>query len=478
MFTIPAFLTGRSRSTITVHDRVERTLVEGLGFNWYPGYQADTYPADDDDARWGRLLAHADHLGMNFVRFGLGRCWADDGAFVPDRQSFSQLRRADAWAKKRGIHIMLDSWSIPPAFRFPVWEGAPTVWGNAPSPGVGDIDGYVTRFIVPLVRHAVQELGLSSITYFNHVNEPFSGDSYSAPPGIDPHIRYVEVIRAIRQGLDAAGLGHIGQIGPGCNDIRSSPIAEMIAKGHDPDPWLAAYDQHNYHTRPDWAPDADNLHNGNLPLSDMISHHLRPQVAHANARRRPFFMTEVGTFHYGWAWGDPAGIARHDNVINELAFCVESLRAGVDGALRWAWLNPGTHDGWWQLIETVDGSDRPLPDPYHGYATVFGHIGLRAKILPSEVTRGDGQQASLHAVAVDNPDGSRALIVVNDAYADPVSIQVNLPGPDGMIYRRIATDHVRKAWVDPRWRQTCAGGGVGFADVVSPVSITVYSSRL
>ncbi|MEI7834317.1 MAG: hypothetical protein WCJ56_14105, partial [bacterium] len=341
MFTIAPHLTGRTRSQITVHDRVERTMAEGLGFNWYSGYQADTYPAIDDEARWARIFAHADNIGIRFVRFGLGICWDENGSFVPNAQSFEQLIRVDAWARQRGIHLMLDSWGIPPAFRFPPWEGAPGVWGGGPQPGVRDVDGFVTRFVLPLVRYAVQELGLTSIRYYNHVNEPFSGNSYSTPPGIDNHVRYVEVIRAIRQGLDAAGLPDIGQMGPGCNDIRSWPVADMVAAGYDPDPWLAAYDQHNYHTRPDWAPNADNLHGGNLPLSEMMTDYLQPEVAYAHQRNKPFFLTEVGTFHYGWSWGDPAGIARHDNVINELAFCVESMRAGVDGALRWAWLNPG-----------------------------------------------------------------------------------------------------------------------------------------
>jgi len=469
-------LKGRTPTLVSLSDKPVRRMAEGLGFNWYSCYEPRTYPAPDDEARWRRIFAHADWLNINFVRYGqsAGKISDERGSFRPGDVSFDQLRRVDAWAAGRGASLILDPFSVPAPFRYEVWDGCPGVWGNgnAHSPGVADIDGYVDRFIVPYVRHVAEEMGCTSVRWFNCVNEPLRGGHLATPPPVDDHVRYVEMLAAIRQGLNEAGLGRIGIMGPDTFSHTYWPIDHMLQMGADPDGHIQAYCMHHYHSHFDWDAASDNI-GGTDPISKTINEQLARYADYAHARDKPYLVTELGMFHYGWGWGDPAGIARHDNVILELEFIVRAIARGADAVLRWAWLNPGIHDGWWQLIETTDGSDQPLRDPYYGYATLYRAVDRGAQVLETAVQHGAGQPATVHAVGVANDDGTRSLAVINDSYANPAAVRVRFAAPSGAAVCRVATDPVRKYAVT-----SAPGGGEGeFDDILSPMSITVYTTK-
>jgi hypothetical protein len=143
----------KTRQTIEVTDEVTHTMAEGLGFNWYAAYDPRTYPGPDDEKRWRRIFEHAEWLNIQFVRFGQsGDAMCDEqGDFVPGHFSFDQLRRLNGWAEARGMHIILDPFSIPKAHQFEPWPGARTAWdvpGRGYALGVADIDRYVGRFVV------------------------------------------------------------------------------------------------------------------------------------------------------------------------------------------------------------------------------------------------------------------------------------------------------------------------------------------
>lgn len=474
-----AFLYGRQATKIAVSSRVVHTMAEGLGFNWYSCYDAAVYPAQDDDARWERVFRHAEWLNMRFIRFGqsAGRISDASGAFQPGDVSFDQLRRVDAWASRRGVTLLLDPFAVPAPFRFEPVGRTPAMWGFSMAPR--DIEGYVSRFVVPYVTHVVRDMGCQSVRWFNHTNEPFgSGGAYSTPPGVDQHRQYVEVVKAIRQGLDEAGLRGVGQVGPDCHDCRVWPVPDMVAKSADPDPYLDGYDLHSYHSRFDWAPDADNLKGGTDTCSTLMERNLGPAIRYAHERGKPFFLGELGNFYYGWAWGDPAGVARHDNVIGELEFILRAVGLGCDGALRWAWLNPGTADGWWQLIETTGGGEEPLRDPYYGYGTLYRHVDRGASILDCSVVHGPEQDKTVHALAVRNTDWSLALCVINDSYANPVQIEVTMASAGDGDVGKIVIDPVRKYRRCGEFTARLCGGSGKWRDVVSPMSITVYGTNL
>ena len=469
------FETEEPFSTINVTDEVTHEMSEGLGFNWYSSYEPATYPAPEDEPRWAKIFRYADWLNIQFVRFGQ-HCPTDEkGRFqATDNNSFGQLRRLNAWAEAKGVSILIDPFSIPEPFKFKPWEGAPGLWGTKRvSIGVENIEGLVNDFIVPYVRHVVETMGCKAVKWFNFVNEPLAGNAFCTPPGVDNHVRYVECLAAIRQGLDKAGLSHIGNMGPDTNDIVYWPITHMLKMGADPDPHIQAYCMHHYLSYFDW----DSVSNGHLaaePISKMMER-LDRYKNYAHEKGKPFFMTEVGMMHYGWARGDAAGIARHDNVLLEAEFILRALDKGIDGALRWAWLNPGDQDGWWQLIETIDGSDKPLINPFYGYATLMRYIDKKARILKTTVDYKGTDSQTVWATSVWNQDNSRSLYVVNDAYSNCKNITVKFPVEGSPVVHKIVNDPVRKYHKSGEIAVT--GGHAEFSDSLSPMSLTVYTTR-
>jgi hypothetical protein len=115
-------------ATITVSAEVVHTMAEGLGTNWFSGWREGTYPDPQDDERWDRLFAHLEWLNVRFIRFGqpAARLCDDVGRFQPhDEYTFSQLRRLDAWAQRRGVTLQVDLWSVPKRFQFDPWPNHP-----------------------------------------------------------------------------------------------------------------------------------------------------------------------------------------------------------------------------------------------------------------------------------------------------------------------------------------------------------------
>jgi hypothetical protein len=462
---------------ITVADSVVHTMAEGLGFNWHACFEPKTYPAPEDEARWGRIFGHAKWLNMRFVRFiQLGSAICDKtGNFAPGHASFDQLRRLNAWAERFGATILLDPFVIPSPHQYKPWPGAPTAWGNKGKYhlGVKDPDAYVSRFVVPYLRFVVEQMGCRAVTWFNHVNEPLRGGVAATPSGIDDHVRYVETLAAVRQGLDEAGLGRIGNMGPDTHTLQYWPIPHMLEMGADPDPHIQAYCMHQYHSHFDWDTPSNALA-GTNPMSETIDRQLLPCCQYAHRHGKPFFLTELGMFHYGWEHGDPAGIARHDNTILEAEFITRALGAGVDAVLRWAWLNPGDLDGWWQLVQTTDGSDAPVRDPYATYGTLLRAVDRGARLLRVKI-KSPAVPRTVHAAAVANTDGSRSLMVINDDYSNCAAVSIAFPVGGATAIQKIVTDPVRK--YQHGEELPCSDGWMETVDSLSPMSLTVYTSK-
>ncbi len=469
-----------SRTKVSIAGKpIIHRMAEGLGFNWYSAYDHKTYPLQGDGERWKKIFDHADWLNINFVRFGQASRQLSDnnGAFKASHDSFWQLRMVNEWAERRSVSLVLDPFSVPKQFCYEVWDGAPLVWDKKGvySTAVKNIDGFVSRFAVPYLIHVVNELGCKSVKWFNFINEPLAGGVFATPEGVDDHVRYVEVLKALRQGMDEAGLQSIGLLGPDTNTHNYWPIPRMVKSGADPDEAIQAYSMHQYHSHFDWDSRSKNM-TGALPMSVGIDNQLAKYCQYAHERAKPYLVTEVGMFHYGWASGDPAGVARHDNVLLELEFIVRGMRKKADGFLRWAWLNPGNIDGWWQLINTIDGSDTPMQNPYYGYGTLYRYVDRQADIIDTEVEYGVGQPVTVHAVAVQNGDNSRSLVVINDSYANPVDVLVEFDGEKGSSVRKIVTDPVRKHHEDANIAEL-SGNTAEWTDTLSPMSITVYTTK-
>jgi len=280
------------------------------------------------------------------------------------------------------------------------------------------------------------------------------------------------VLAAIRQGLNEAGFGHIGLMGPDTCTLKYWPIPHMQEVGADIDAHIQGYCMHHYHSHFDWDICSHSIES--QPMTYTIDEQVTPFAKYAHDRGKPFLMTELGMFHYGWGRGDPAGIARHDNSILETEFIIRALGAGADTVLRWAWLNPGDIDGWWQIIETVDGSDSPVVAPYYGYGTLMRFISERAKIFKCDLVAYPGTPVTTHALAVENIDGTRTTFVVNDDYRDCARVIVQMQTGAATTVRKIVNDPVRKYHYCGEIE--AKPGMMEYSDILSPMSLTVYTT--
>jgi hypothetical protein len=259
---------------------------------------------------------------------------------------------------------------------------------------------------------------------------------------------------------------------PDTATLKYWPVARMIELGADPDPHIEAYCMHHYHSHFDWDTCSSSIES--QPMSYTVDEQITPYAKHAHDRGKPFLITELGMFHYGWGRGDPAGVARHDNVLLETEFIMRGVRCGADSVLRWAWLNPGNQDGWWQFINTADGSDSAVENTYRGYGTLMRFISERAEVLQCDMMAYPGRPVTVHALAVKNLDGTRTTFLVNDDYRDCARVIVYMPTGGATTVRKIVNDPVRKY-------HYCGdieakSGRMEYSDILSPMSLTVYTT--
>ena len=78
-------------------------------------------------------------------------------------------------------------------------------------------------------------------------------------------------------------------------------------------------------------------------------------------------------------------------------------------------------------------------------------------------------------MAVENTDGSRSLLVINDDYRDCAHVVVRFPTGGAMEVHKIVNDSVRKHHHD-KTLQT-SSGQLEHADMLVPMSLTVYTTR-
>ncbi len=118
-----------------------------------------------------------------------------------------------------------------------------------------------------------------------------------------------------------------------------------------------------------------------------------------------------------------------------------------------------------------------MRDPYYGYGTLYRHVDRGAAVLDVSVAHGPEQDRTVHALAVRNTDGTHALCLINDSYANPVQVDIAIATGSDEELRKIATDHVRKYHLCDDFSARTSGGLAQWRDVVSPMSITVYTTR-
>jgi hypothetical protein len=425
-----------------------RRFGPGIGFNWFdflgmggsyarpPEYYPLTdgcYPPLADQASWKLILGELDRLRPGFIRFGLPPDPHVDerGRIVEDTVHLRRLDLVAGWAASRGCTILLDTFLLPTRYeraraasdRLP-WDGGMFQLGAA------DNRAYAREFVAPLLRHVCLERGLSAVRFFNPVNEPMAYGVYQMPEGgPDTYVHYVEMYREMREALDAAGVPRerLGLVGCDANEPLGWPVLEMTARGVDIDPFVDVYSIHYYRLSFDYLPGNPATREVATTIRDAIDTHTGKIARYCRARGKPLWAPEIGTFHYGWRFGDPAGPTTLEATLTVAEALLRAANAGVDAFAFWCFMNPNTIDGHWRIVGIEDGRLVRTPYPSATYGLLSRLVRPGSQVLSLESRPGADRRAHLHAAAFEAPSGSRALFLVNDHPDEEIEGVLALP---------------------------------------------------
>jgi hypothetical protein len=196
-----------------------------------------------------------------------------------------------------------------------------------------------------------------------------------------------------------------------------------LAEGLDPDPWIDGYSRHYYSLRCDHLPPADG--SWTTPMADSLDRGTAQLVRYARARGKPVIAAEIGTFHYGWRLGDPAGAGSHAAVLTVCEGIIRSLACGVAGACLWSLFNPNTIDGWWAALRVAGDTVQPAGRAWDLYGMLIAACRPGARAIPLRAVPAT-VLPQVHGILLDGPGGHR-LALVNDHPDQPARCRVRLP---------------------------------------------------
>lgn len=477
------------QATITVSDKSASRLLEGIGVNWCDAFgmggdramgqlnmplNTQCIPPLDDLERWKLLLEELTYLKLGCVRFLL----PPDGFITKrgtmdfDSVHFERLERLNAWAGANGATIILDTIYVPRHLQVKgdTNEGWAVENRAAANPRV-----FAESFAGPLLDYCLSERGWTQIRYYSPVNEPLYGGIYHHARG-DTHRSFAGLMASLRKELIERDLvpQRLSLLGPGSPSVQDWPIPDFHSRGLDLDPLIDAFDQHEYFARFDDSP--PNANTLSIPMTELMNRHLIPHVNYARAKNKPFLITEFGHAYYGSSRGDPNGPASHEAFMLDAEFAVRAMNAGVQGLMRWSFLNPGDIDGRWQFLETADGSDRRCDNTFYGFATLVRYARPHSDVMDTHVESSLYPWPHVHACALRKmPLGDVSLLVVNDHDSETIELTVKLPPslkPKKLSI--IRTDRILKhEKLDEIKRD---GKSNYFVDKLTPRSLTVYTT--
>ena len=353
-----------------------------------------------------------------------------------------RLAWLDAWASRNDCTILLDTFLIPRAYEFP----APASCDGSVNCNMAAADNaaYAERFVAPLLRHVVKDLGLASVRLFNPVNEPMEYGVYQTPAGgPDVYRHYVDMYRQMRAALDRAGVPRerVGLVGGDTYTHRTLFLPEQMARGIDIDPFVDAYSVHFYSLRFDHLPPSEG--SWTRPIGDLMQDTAR-QVEYCRERKKRLLAAEMGTFYYGWRMNDPAGVASPDATLTVAEGVVRGMNAGLGAFGFWSFMNPNDIDGWFAVVG-LDAQRKLVRSrhPWGTYALLSRYARPGSRVYPLSLSPGRNL-SPLHGTALVAPSGEKTLLLVHDEPARRARVELLLPEAlRAKRWERLTTDRVR-----------------------------------
>jgi hypothetical protein len=454
---------GRTHTYLLKFGDAGRRIAEGIGCNLLLSHQGDL-PDPADQKRWKQVLAAFDDLKVGWMRVGViptgdGEPWDDRRQqWDFDHRHFRNLVTVARWADRRGVRLMFDPFTIPDSFKRP------------DAFFVVDPRQYAEKLILPIAQF-LEKQKLTAFRYVGLINEAIWGPGKEGFAAVKP---FFELYRGVREVLDEAGFDQLGLLGPSNLSSWEWPIADFIAAGCDPDPLWAGYDQHLYLYHFDWMQENTSDF---MSLTEVTERYLKRYVDYAHKRGKPMFVTELGNMYAGrlfWGERDFEGPASHTSVMMDAELIVRAVNEGVDGFLRWAFC-VRERDGRWSLLENTPDGMKPSPNAYPLYRLLMRAIHPRAVVYPATTSAALGAFRYVFGTAVKNPDGSAAVVIVNDAPGKNLNIALQLPKPfRGKTLCRTVCDEMRKGTSLPPIKVNRAGEA---ELMLTPMSVTVLSNQ-
>jgi hypothetical protein len=280
-------------------------------------------------------------------------------------------------------------------------------------------------------------------------------------------------LAAARQALDRAGI-KVPLSGPDWTDLPALKPEQI-----DFDEFIGAYDLHSYYARFDWHKA------GGYPMAEALKR-LAAWRQWASDRKKPLFLSELGTMIYGWRANHP-GPSTYEAGIKDAELVVRALNAGVDGFNRWSFVNRGDLDGIWQMINTWDAQTKtvrnhitPCANAYFMYGLISRLTAKHSAVAPCMVDGAqiDGQDR-LFAAALISPKGNLTWIVVNDAPREwAASFSLKRYRGNALFKYQVAGDlrAVANPRIAPAGKVDLRETGGLFTAVLPPMSLTIYTS--
>lgn len=420
---------------------LSRPFKYGIGFNWFEhlgsgglygrnsnySLAEPVHPEPGDELAWAALEQGLDELMPGFIRYGIppDPHVRSDGSFESATIHLRRLAKLDLWAQQKGCAILLDTFTMPRYFEFPLPEGASDVGSIYVNMAAENNVRYAEMFVAPLLRYIVEK-GMESVRFFNPINEPMEYGVYQTPKnGPEVYSHYVDMFRQMRQALDQTGIPRtrIGLVGIDGSAI-TYPLLEFFSRNLDIDPYVDAYSRHFYNLRFDYLPPAEG--SWTSTISDVLDRHAAQVIQYAHHRGKPLLVTEIGTFYYGWRNNNPSGAASVDAVFTVAEGVIRGLNAGADCFAFWSLMNPNTIDGRWSVLEIKNSQLVRCGHPFAVYGMLARAVRPGSTVYPL-MNSSVRVLSPLHGSLLKRPDGSWVALIINDDPVESHTVHIALP---------------------------------------------------
>lgn len=383
-----------------------------IGNRSYGGSAWGANPAIDDDESWEKVFYHAKWLGLDWTRMEIDQRMynPEENVFTWDSPEMKILYKYLDFCNENNVDVLLQQmWSNAKWMAYPKHRDNPIgIICSAPYDKEKFAESYAT-----LIEYLTKTKGYHCIKWLHFSNEP--GESWSwwqSAEDIEVAEDINPVYPIMRKALDKKGVT-IPLIGPD-KTFYIGITPDLFPVSDE----VGAYDIHSYGAKFDW------FVSKGFDTIEKMSDDIKKWVDRAHSENKPLLMTEYGTFIYGTVRSSNA-VASRNAVLKDAQLIIRMMNLGVNGFNKWSFINKGSLDGQWQLIDTWDiannkllpaDSIKPHSDSYECFALMSRFLPRGMKVVASNVIGGaDSAYQRVFASVLKSDNGDVTALITNDS---------------------------------------------------------------